>query len=145
SQETWGGDQGTTTTQLRKPPAMPPLSRPVWSPGSNYFVIPNIGGQLFVPTNFRYTIPISVSPASVTLYSSQTQQFTASVPGPSNTMVNWDIHPAGRGSISSTGLYTAPSNIGSQQTVTVTAISAADPSKTAPATVTLKAPSPPSV
>ena len=52
-------------------------------------------------------------------------------------MVNWSISPAGVGTISSSGLYTAPANITAQQTVTVTATSQADNSKSGAATITL--------
>jgi hypothetical protein len=48
------------------------------------------------------------------------------------------------GSISASGLYTAPSLIASPQTVTVTAASAADGTKTGSATVTL-GPAPPTI
>src|SRR5205823_6151080 len=71
---------------------------------------------------------VSVSPGTATLTASQTQQFTATVSGTTNTAVTWSISP-NTGSISSTGLYTAPSSITSTQTVTVTATSAADTTK----------------
>ena len=84
-------------------------------------------------------VGISISPTVATLYTSGTQQFTATVTSSSNTAVTWSINPA-VGSVSAAGLYTAPSSIASQQTVTVTATSNADPSKTASATVTVKLP-----
>lgn len=89
-----------------------------------------------------YTLPISVtvSPSSVSLYSNQTQQFTATVINTANTGVTWSVSPAGTGTISSTGLYTAPASVPTQQTVTVTATSQADSTKTASATVTLSPP-----
>src|SRR5205823_3840866 len=46
--------------------------------------------------------------------------------------------PATAGSISSSGLYTAPSTVAIIQIVTITATSAADPTKSASATVTLQ-------
>ena len=85
-------------------------------------------------------VSVSVSPSSATLYSSQTQQFTGTVSNSANTAVNWTISPTGTGTISTTGLYTAPSSITSQQTVTVTATSQADTSKSASATITLTPP-----
>jgi hypothetical protein len=81
-------------------------------------------------------ITVSVSPTSVQLQSGQTRQFSAAVTDTSNTAVTWSISPA-TGSISTQGLYTAPSSISSQQVVIVTATSAADPTKKATATVTL--------
>ena len=74
------------------------------------------------------TVTVSLSPTSgTTLISGQTQQFTASVSG-ADPRVVWSISPA-IGSITSTGLYAAPSVVTSTQTVTVTATSILDPSK----------------
>ena len=84
-------------------------------------------------------INVSVSPPGVTLFASQTQQFSASVTGTSNTAVTWSISP-NSGSISSSGLYTAPSTISANQTVTVTATSKADGATKGTATVTLSPP-----
>ena len=75
---------------------------------------------------------VTVTPNNVQLYAGQTQQFQA------NTGVTWSV--AGSGTISSTGLYTAPVTIASQQTVTVTATSQADTTETASATITLEPP-----
>ncbi len=84
-------------------------------------------------------VAVSVSPASASLGPSQTQQFTATVTGSSITTVTWSISPS-VGSISGSGLYTAPASITSQQTVTVKATSNADTTKSASATVTLVPP-----
>lgn len=78
-------------------------------------------------------IAVSISPASVTLTSGGTQQFTAAVTGSTNTGATWS---AGAGSISSTGMYTAPTTIGSY---TVVATSVADPRASALANVTVTA------
>src|SRR5208282_3076771 len=72
-------------------------------------------------------VAVSVTPATATLYGGQTQQFTATVTNTSNTAVTWTISPAGTGTINSSGLYTAPATISTQQTVTVTATSQASP------------------
>jgi YD repeat-containing protein len=82
-------------------------------------------------------ITVSVSPSTTTLFSGQTQQFTATVTNSANLAVTWTITPAGVGSISSTGLYTAPAIVAAQQIVTVTATSQADTSKSGIAAVTL--------
>ena len=79
-------------------------------------------------SNHSTTDP-TVSPTSAQLGGGLTQQFT------SNTAVNWSV--SGGGSISSSGLYTAPNPVPSRTTVTVTATSQADSTKTATATVTL--------
>ena len=82
-------------------------------------------------------IAVTLSPSSVALAASQTQQFTATVANTSNTAVTWSLSPAGMGTIDSTGLYTAPASIAGQQTVTVTATSQADTTKSAVGTVAL--------
>ena len=90
-----------------------------------------------------YTIPVSVtvSPASATVYASGTQQFTDVVTGSTNSAVKWTISPAtGAGSVSASGLYTAPATITSQQTVIITATSQADTTKSASAPVLLMPP-----
>ncbi len=87
-------------------------------------------------------VMVSVSPAGpVSLLSGGSQSFTATVaPAGGNTAVTWSISPSGVGTISPTGLYTAPSNITAQQTVTVTACSAAAPSRCGSALVSLVPP-----
>ncbi len=76
-------------------------------------------------------VAVSISPASASLASGGTRQFTASVTGATNTGVSWS---ATGGTVSSTGLYTAPNSSG---TYTVTATSVADPTKSASAAVTV--------
>jgi hypothetical protein len=77
---------------------------------------------------------ISVSPGSASIQTAGQQQFTASVLGTSNTGVAWK---ANGGTVTTTGLYTAPSTAG---TYTVTATSAADSTKSASATITVSQP-----
>ena len=84
-------------------------------------------------------IAISISPTVATVASTGTQQFTASVTGSTNTAVTWS---ATAGSVSSSGLFTAPT-VTSNTAVTVTAISQADTSQTASATVTVTPSAPP--
>ena len=84
-------------------------------------------------------VTISISPSNISLKQSGSQQFTTTVSGTTNTAVIWSLNPA-VGAISTSGLYTAPASITSQQTVTVTATSAADSSKTASTIVTLVPP-----
>jgi len=76
-------------------------------------------------------IVVSVSPGSAAMGSGQSKQFTASVLGSSNTSVSWS---AVYGSISSSGVYTAP-NVGSQITDTVSAVSVADATNYASASI----------
>jgi uncharacterized protein (TIGR03437 family) len=79
---------------------------------------------------------VSLSPLTASLTASQSKQFTAIVSGSSNTSVTWSLAPS-VGSLSSSGLYTAPSGISTVQSVTITATSVADPTKSATATVQL--------
>jgi hypothetical protein len=78
---------------------------------------------------------VTITPATVALGAGQTQQFQAATQSPADQPVVWSI--AGAGSISTTGLYTAPPSISSNQTVTITAASPVSSAKTATATVTL--------
>jgi Putative Ig domain/Bacterial Ig-like domain (group 2) len=78
-------------------------------------------------------IKVSVSPASVTLPSGGTQQFTANVTGTADTAVTWS---ASAGSINADGLYTAP-NVKSITQATVEATSKKDRTKSASAAVTI--------
>ena len=78
-------------------------------------------------------VGISISPTRASLPTGGSQQFTATVTSTSNTSVTW---AASGGTVSSKGLYTAPSSAG---TYTVTATSVADTTKSASATVTVSA------
>ena len=78
-------------------------------------------------------ISVSISPTSATVQSGNTQQFTATVTGSANTAVTWS---ASSGTISSSGLYTAPS-VGANTPATITATAEADSSKSASASVTV--------
>jgi hypothetical protein len=81
-------------------------------------------------------VGVAVTPPAPSLYPSQQQQFTATVVGTSNAAVTWSVNPPGVGSLSASGLYTAPAAITAQQTISVTA-TAADPGRSSTATVTL--------
>src|SRR5258708_6859598 len=82
-------------------------------------------------------VSVSVTPANLTLTSNQTQLFTASVPNGGDNAVTWTIGPGGIGTITASGLYTAPMSIAAQQRVTITATSQADTTQSASATITL--------
>lgn len=90
----------------------------------------------------KATVAITISPTTATVKLQQTQQFTAKVTGSSNTDVTWSVNTvnggnATVGTITTLGLYTAPANALNASSVSVTATSAADTSKTASATVTI--------
>jgi len=83
------------------------------------------------------TVSISVLPASATVHSGGTQQFTAVINN-NHLGVTWS---ASAGSISNTGLFTAPV-VAAQSTAIVTASVVADPTKTGSATVSVNASAP---
>lgn len=76
-------------------------------------------------------VSVSVSPAVATVATGGRQQFTATVSGTSNTSVTWT---ATAGTISSSGLYTAPARAGNY---TATATSVADTTKSASASISV--------
>lgn len=77
-------------------------------------------------------ISVSTTPAGVTVvYTTNTQAFTATVSGETNTAVNWEVNgelggDSTIGTIDATGLYTAPATVPAQPLVTITAVSQAD-------------------
>ena len=79
-------------------------------------------------------ISLSLTPTSLTLNPGKMQQFTATVTGTTNQSVAWS---ATLGTISSSGLYTAPS-VTTTSTATVKATSLANTTKSASATVTIQ-------
>jgi len=84
-------------------------------------------------------ISVTIFPPSATVTVGLTQQFMASVTGTTNTAVTWSVAGGtANGTISATGLYTAPANVPSPAQVTVTATSQADSSKSVSATVTVQ-------
>ena len=66
---------------------------------------------------------VTVTPNTASLNAGQSQQFTATVTGATNTAVSWSINPA-LGTISASGIYTAPASLTVSQKVTVTALAA---------------------
>lgn len=77
-------------------------------------------------------ISISISPTSDSVPVNGTRTFSATVTGSTNKAVTWT---AASGTITSAGIYTAPEAVGSD---TVTATSAADPTKSASSAVSVK-------
>jgi hypothetical protein len=81
-------------------------------------------------------VSISVSPSTVTIDARATRQFTATVTGTSDQRVTWSVREGtGGGSITTSGLYTAPGTAG---TFHVVATSVADSRQTTEATVTVR-------
>ena len=80
-------------------------------------------------------ITVSVFPSATSVVVGQTVPFSATVTGTTNTVVNWEVAgvPAGNptvGTITTGGVYTAPSALPNPSTVVVTAVSQADTTKT---------------
>ena len=99
------------------------------------------GAAVTVSPGASQPVAVAVSPTTASVVAGKTQQFTASVTGGSNTGVTWQVNgvsggSSSVGSISSSGLYTAPA-VSAATSVTVTAVSTADTSKSASATVTV--------
>jgi hypothetical protein len=89
-------------------------------------------------------IAITISPLSATIEPGQTQQFNANVTGSTNTGITWRV-VTGRGSVSSTGLYAAPSSVTPTERAVIEAASVADPSKYIRATITIRKPIDPNI
>jgi hypothetical protein len=98
-------------------------------------------------------VSVSISPAVISLGTMATQPFTAVVAGSTNTAVTWQVNGVAGGNstnglISTTllgtaneALFLAPSAVPNPAVVSVTAISEADPTKSATSTVTIQMPS----
>ncbi len=79
--------------------------------------------------NTSSNVSVSILPGPVGLSAGRSAQFTAKVVGATNTAVKWSMKP-NAGSLVN-GLYTAPTQIVAPEKVTLTATSAADPTKSA--------------
>jgi hypothetical protein len=103
-----------------------------------------------VKTNVN-NVTVSVAPSTLTLTTFGKQAFTQTVTGTTNTAVTWQVNrvtggSVATGTISSSGAYSAPHSISGSilpadtskpVTVTITAISEADPAATGTASITL--------
>jgi uncharacterized protein DUF1565 len=98
-------------------------------------------------------VSVTISPSLITTATLATQSFTATVAGSTNTAVTWQVNGVSGGTspnglisttvlgTSSEAIYLAPAAIPSPASVSVTAVSQADPTKSATATVTIQLPS----
>lgn len=85
-------------------------------------------------------VTVSLTEHNLTVAGGETHQFAASVAGSSNLNITWSLSGCtgdSCGSISPSGLYTAPSVVSAHVTITVTATAQADPVKTDYATLEL--------
>jgi len=88
-------------------------------------------------------ITVTVTPASATIDPGGTQLYTATVTGTSNISVTWSAGGvqggnSTAGTISSSGLYTAPAVAPNPSSVTITAVSTADSTKSGTATANIR-------
>ena len=88
---------------------------------------------------------VAVAPGSAPVTAGQTKQFSATVTGNANTTVTWSVNGISGGNttvgtISATGLYSAPLNVPSPASVTVRATSVANAAASATATATVTQP-----
>ena len=95
-------------------------------------------------------ITVTVSPANTAVAASTTRQFSAAITGSSNASVSWSVNGVAggntaTGTISNTGLYTAPAAVPNPAVFTVRATSAADASAMGAASVTVQAAASPTV
>jgi hypothetical protein len=93
---------------------------------------------------------ITVTPSSAQVSPGAKKQFTAAVTGTSSPLVIWSLSGSGCsgitcGSITGTGLYTAPASAPNPPIVAVTATLVSDPTRSASATVTISTGAPVSV
>lgn len=91
-------------------------------------------------------VTVAVTPPTASTSLGGTQQFAASVTGSSDTAVSWVVSGSGCsgtacGTISSNGLYTAPTTVPSPATISISAASVADPSAFGTAIDTISDPS----
>lgn len=141
-----GSSNGTITSNgLYKAPLGAPAA-PVTITASSAANSERSGSATVTVTGAPQTVSISINPTSATVNTGSTQQFTATVSGTNNTAVTWQVNNvtggnSTMGTISSSGLYTAPAVVPAGP-VTVTVISQADSTKQASATVGVNTPPP---
>ena len=82
------------------------------------------------------TITVSCTPTDVIVLG--TSQCTATVLNLSSTLVNWTVSGTGNGTITSGGLYTAPTTVPTNNVVTITATSQVQSTLTATQSLTLQ-------
>jgi uncharacterized repeat protein (TIGR03803 family) len=117
------------------------------NPGTYSIVVDNPDTQGATSDSLSFIVipppvTVTVSPASAQVPVNGVQQFVATVANTSNSAVTWNVNglTGGNstvGTISSTGLYTAPATVPSPAAVTVTATSQADSTKSGSAAVTI--------
>ena len=123
------------------------LQSPILSDGSAVLMINDNAAGSPQPVSLSVVVvSVAIQAASTTVGVNATDQITATVSNAgTNTAVTWQVNGIAGGNstvgtISSSGLYTAPATVPGAGTVTVTAISVADPTKSASVTITFGPP-----
>jgi hypothetical protein len=116
----------------------------VITPASATTTAPAAAGQSAC-SSVAPAILIDVCPATDTVQAGGTATLTATVANATNTAVSWEVNglvggSATVGTITSTGVYTAPASVPASATVTISAVSATDASASGSAQMTITAP-----
>ena len=103
---------------------------------------PSATGAASVTVTAPLPVSVTISPTSATVRINRTRQFTATVQNSPTQSVIWKVNGimggnSTIGTISTSGLYKGPSTVPNPHTVTVTAVSVADSTKSASATVSI--------
>lgn len=130
-----------SSTGLYTAPAWAPTP-PIVAVTATLLADPSVSASATVTIEGPGTISVAISPTSAALNTGANQQFKATVTGTTNTAVKWSLSGYGCagatcGTITTTGLYTAPGTVPVPSFINVTATSVADPTQSATATVTL--------
>ena len=102
-------------------------------------ILPACGSSSPAPPTPQVAVQIAPPSGGLAIFATAKAQFSATVTGSTNPIVNWSVTEAGGGTIDATGMYTAPAAAG---TFHVVAMAQADTTKTASlaATVTVGKP-----
>jgi serine protease len=114
----------------------------VLAPSAASSAAPAVAGQACSDT--PPAVQVEVCPGTATVKTGASETLDASLVNTADTTVTWEVNGiaggnATVGTITSNGVYTAPAAVPAGGTVTVTAVSEADDSKTAEATLTITA------
>jgi hypothetical protein len=99
-----------------------------------------VGTAIVTVTPASLPVSVTISPSSASVRINRTRAFTATVQNTSNTLVTWKVNgiTGGNstfGTISSLGTYKAPASVPAGGIVQVSAVSVADPTKSASSSV----------
>jgi hypothetical protein len=144
---TQGGNStvGTISTAgLYKAPASGPSGGSVTVKATSVADTTKSASGTVVISAAQAPVTVSITPTSSSLTTGKSQQFSASVSGTTSTGVIWQVDGvtggnATYGTVSSSGLYTAPATVPSSGSATVTAVSSYQSSASASATVSISA------